>query len=553
MWLQTEKIKILYIDGGDKISKSIIKMLNDFPHVQFDIEIRSGIKEASEYFENQECLFDVVLLDLVLPNSSGIKTYEKIKSVCDIPIVIISEFEDLACECIKLGAQDYLLKSNITMGIISRSILYAIERTKLEKKKIELETQFDDIIKFTPLGVHIYKLENEELIFCGYNKSSNDILKTDHNSFIGMKIEEAFKGIGINHIREKYIEIIKTGKCWKRERVSYKNYNIEGNFYIYAFRIGKNRMATMFEDVTEKCKMEDALNKSEKRFKLLSEASFEGILISKNAIILDSNEQFAKMVKLPVKKIIGRKVSDFVAPKDKEMVLRNIEAKYEGPYEHTAKRGDGTYFFVEVQAKMLENNLRLTAIRDMTRYKESEKALKISEEKYRKLIEVSKAAIYEIDFISNRITYVNDYVCKQMGYTKNELYELSPKDILTEESYKRFLNRLQKIKNGESISNEIEYECITKNGKKVWMIITATYHKNSVGKIVGASVIGIDITEIRKAQEEASHKEEIVLKHLEEKIHSWRKEIELKTLENQLKLKRITSEINSINGLGVQS
>ena len=553
MWLQSENVKILYIDGNDPVSESIIKMLNDFPHITFDIEARSGLKEASEYLEGKDCLFDCVLLDLMLPNSSGIETYKKVKSFCDIPIVIISEFEDLACECIKLGAQDYLLKSNLTTGIISRSILYAIERTKLETKKLEIESQFNDIVKFTPLGVHIYKLENEELIFCGYNKASDIILKTNHESFIGMKIEDAFPGKGIYNIKKKYLDIIKTGKPWKRERVSYKNYNIEGNFYIYAFRIGYNKMATMFEDVTEKCKMEDALNKSEKRFKLLSEASFEGILISKNAIILDSNEQFSKMVRLPLKKIIGRKVSDFVDSKHINLVLKNIENNYEGLYEHLAKRGDGSSFPVEVHAKMLENNLRLTAVRDMTRYKESEKALRVSEEKYRKLVEVSKAVIYEIDFISNKLTYVNDYVCEQMGYTKEELLKLSPKDLLTKESYKKFLDRIEKIKNGENISNEVEYTCITKSGEEVWVIITATYYKNKVGKIVGASVIGIDITEMRRAQKEAAQKEELVLKHLEEKIHKWRKEIQLKTLENQIRLKKITSDINSINSLGVQT
>jgi PAS domain S-box-containing protein len=91
-------------------------------------------------------LFDVILLDLSLPDSQGITSFLKIRDrVPNIPIVVLTGLDDqtLAISAMQQGAQDYLIKGQVDSNLLLRSIRYAIERerteTALRQAKSELE------------------------------------------------------------------------------------------------------------------------------------------------------------------------------------------------------------------------------------------------------------------------------------------------------------------------------------------------------------------------------------------------------------------------------
>ncbi len=89
---------------------------------------------------------------------------------------------------------------------------------------------------------------------------------------------------------------------------------------------------------------------SQQRYRSLSSATFEGIVISRDGKILDVNDQFAKMVRYEENELVGKNISDFVAPESLDLVMANMKKMVEGPYEHLAKRKDGSVFPVEVRA-----------------------------------------------------------------------------------------------------------------------------------------------------------------------------------------------------------
>lgn len=131
------------------------------------------------------------------------------------------------------------------------------------------------------------------------------------------------------------------------------------------------------------------------------------------------------------------------------------------------------------------------------------KALKYSIERFKldrryyQLVESTCAAIYEIDFIKRKITYVNDMFCKYTGYSKKEVLEKDPFEFLTPSSQQVFTERLKKLANGEFIENTEEFQIIRKDGKIRWALITADYIvKNDVP--VGARVVALDITEKKR-------------------------------------------------------
>ena len=110
---------------------------------------------------------DAVLLDLGLPDSQGLSTFEKIHAAAkQVPILILTAFKDdaLALEAVRRGAQDYLIKGKIDAALLIRAITYAIERKKLDeavKRQAELIDlspdaiiikKPDDTITFWSLG-----------------------------------------------------------------------------------------------------------------------------------------------------------------------------------------------------------------------------------------------------------------------------------------------------------------------------------------------------------------------------------------------------------------
>jgi diguanylate cyclase (GGDEF)-like protein len=77
---------------------------------------------------------DLVLLDLTLPDSEGIATFERAYAFApDVPIVVLTELDDeeLALATVKGGAQDFLVKGEVTEALVLRSIRYAVERHRL--------------------------------------------------------------------------------------------------------------------------------------------------------------------------------------------------------------------------------------------------------------------------------------------------------------------------------------------------------------------------------------------------------------------------------------
>lgn len=118
---------------------------------------------------------------------------------------------------------------------------------------------------------------------------------------------------------------------------------------------------------------------------------------------------------------------------------------------------------------------------------------------FNKVVESTHAAIYEIDFVNMLFTYINDVALRETGYTKEEMLNMKPTDILTEESINRWFDRLMKIQNGETIDNIEEFQIKRKDGSLMWILITADY-KYQDDKIIGACVIAIDITDKKEKE-----------------------------------------------------
>ncbi len=121
-------------------ARLIQEMLREQSIASFRVQWSSRLEEVLGRLQRGE-EFDVLLLDLGLPDSQGLSTFDRVhEQAPKVPIIISSGAtdEDLAVEAVSHGAQDYLVKGQIDGFLLKRAIRYAIERNRAEREIQEL-------------------------------------------------------------------------------------------------------------------------------------------------------------------------------------------------------------------------------------------------------------------------------------------------------------------------------------------------------------------------------------------------------------------------------
>jgi signal transduction histidine kinase len=126
------KIKVLLIEDNPGDRYLIQKMLEEADDPPFELICVNRLSTGLNRLQQEN--FDVVLLDLSLPDSQGMETIDRLDHhPVKIPIIILTEFSDqsLPLKAMKEGIQDYLVKQELNSHLLIRTIRYAIERHRL--------------------------------------------------------------------------------------------------------------------------------------------------------------------------------------------------------------------------------------------------------------------------------------------------------------------------------------------------------------------------------------------------------------------------------------
>ena len=153
----TPKIRILVVDDDEVDSMTATRTLtNSTLPVKFDVETASTMAKGVDKLKKGR--FDVALFDLGLPDSAGLETVKGALSAAgEIPVVVLTGWADeqTGVSAINIGAMDYLVKGPAIESMLGRTLLYALERKKVERKLKEALAAKADLVNMVSHDLRI--------------------------------------------------------------------------------------------------------------------------------------------------------------------------------------------------------------------------------------------------------------------------------------------------------------------------------------------------------------------------------------------------------------
>ncbi len=250
------------------------------------------------------------------------------------------------------------------------------------------------------------------------------------------------------------------------------------------------------------------LEKSNKWFyELFDHAPVGYFLINSNTEIIKANYSSDFLIHYPAQKIVGQNLSEYIHPEFQEDFTSFIREVIERKQLHTGetkiRTSENNYTFIQLQARMdfesssLQPFIRLVIV-DISKRKTLEKELL----RFRAAIDSTIDNIFLLDYDTGYFLDVNDTACKNLGYNREELIGMKPKDInpaYSQDLVQKIRNQsLKSVQNG--YTTEIKHE--KKNGEIIEVEVYLRITTIGEDKIIVA--VARDITERKRTQEKLS-------------------------------------------------
>jgi two-component system, cell cycle sensor histidine kinase and response regulator CckA len=391
--------------------------------------------------------YDLVFADYSLPEWTGMDALKELRHLgLDIPLIIVTGAlgDERAVECIRAGAADYVLKGS---GLARLPIA--------AKRAIEEKRARDESLRAQQLMAHVQQEARDgEARYRSFAENMDEVFFVlDGRSMKTLYINPAYERI-CGRSREnlyhdprsflkpvpaadqarfrKYIGRIRRGEhAGKLEfRVVQPNGNVRWLLaHAAPIRNGQGevyRIAGVALDVTESREAQLALEESAERFRKLTDASFDAIVITQAGVIHEVNQGFLKMFGYAdMGEVIGLPATSFVAEESLADVAERISDSFEGIYEHVGRHKGGKRLLLEATARTHAiggRPARITALRDMT----ERRALEDQFRQAQKMEAVGRLAGGVAHDFNNLLTVI-------LSYTDMLIAGVSPKDPRVED------------------------------------------------------------------------------------------------------------------------
>ncbi|MGV3595253.1 MAG: PAS domain S-box protein, partial [Sediminibacterium sp.] len=347
--------------------------------------------DACKALQKEE--INLVLLDLSLPDSNGLQSYEMVDEYAgSIPIVVLTGLIDMeiALETMASGAQDYLIKGEFDEKLLEKSIQYSIERKKSQESLRESIDRYKFVTRVTNDVVWDMNLSTKKILWAeenmrrvfGYDIENgesdfdfwSDKIHPDDHDRVVKRLLEVCDDNSSNQWEDEY--------RFKRSNGDYA-YVLDQGYLLYVN--GKSiRMIGSMQDITERKLAELKLLDSEKRFRSLVQNGSDMIkILDKKGVFTFSSPSVEKVLGYCQDEIVGQSTFDFIHPDDLQDIRHRFEIIKKTDYHEIPyfrfKNQKGEWRWLETKLTNLLADPAVQGIvsntRDVTEKKQAEEAI----------------------------------------------------------------------------------------------------------------------------------------------------------------------------------
>ncbi len=346
---------------------------------------------------------DLVLLDLGLPDSQGLRTFDKVHAQAPaVPIVLLTGLDDkmLALQAVRQGAQDYLVKGNVDSTVLCRAVRHAVERKQVEE---EIRRARDDYLAITNLtGDIIVHLDKEGR--CTFlNDGACEFWGKPREKLLGIQFADYVHPDDAKKTAAAIQHVIKTKEIlrgWLNRQETPKGWRtVEWNVSPILDEAGNYAgIQATGRDITERKRAEEARQESEEKYRTILEDIEEGyfeVNIAGNFTFF--NDPMCEINGYSRDEMMGMNNRQYMDKKNAKKLYQAFNRVYttgkpskEFGWEITRK--DGAKRFIEASVSLKRNSEGEPIgfrgiIRDITERKRAEEELRKHREHLEELVE----------------------------------------------------------------------------------------------------------------------------------------------------------------------
>lgn len=317
-----EVVKILIVEADDIIQQAITKTLTENGVDCFETKTAVQLSGSLEMLDGN--VFDLVLLDLYLPDSTGINTLKSVRSaIPNTPVIVFVEQADVVSVKNICGETQtsYVTKDSGFVDKLPKTICHVVHN--IHQKELELGNQkFRIYIDNAPDGIFIANynglfidVNNAACTMSGYSR--DELLHMQTTDFIA----EESKNDAAEHFKKTVTDGNAVADLW------YVTKNGEKRcFTIKAVKVSDKELLGFCRDITIRKQMELSLRESEARFRAIAEYSHDAIgILNEKGTFVWINHRFVEISGYSYDEIMGSDIfQERLSPDSADLVIGNI-------------------------------------------------------------------------------------------------------------------------------------------------------------------------------------------------------------------------------------
>ena len=519
--INKKPLKILVVED-DLVNKTLLKSLLTQSSLPItELFFAGSLADTLESLGNNDP--DIILLDLNLPDSKGLDTLTTVaREHPQIAIVVISGGygEEIGLSTVSIGAQDYLVKGKYDIDTLSKSINYAIERKKIERKLQLAKEKYQTIFDNSAVAITVAN-DQEQII--SWNKFTENLLGMNKDDLFLKPVSSFYPDTEWTKIRTCNIRQKKKQQHLESRMIKKDGSIIDVEISLNILKNSKNMLigsVAVINDITEQKQIHDILERKEKNLEAIFDAApIEMMLVDENMIVRQANEAIKQMLQKDFKEIIGRKIGvalnciicicnnnecdatpacqNCSITKTLKNVLASKKPIRDAEFQFTLRKSNREttpWLSLSVEPTMIDNRTHLVvAVDDISNRKAAEQKLKETMELKSQFVStVSHELRTPLACIKEGVTIVLDNVVGKINKEQRNFLEIANRNIERLATLVNDLLDFQKLGAGKMKFNLVEddiclvteevYKTMLSVAKKKEITLILE-HKNNLPKI----------------------------------------------------------------------